>query len=163
MPRGFNIGRLPSGTPNILSVRFTAAQTFRKGALVVDTAAGTVSECAADPTRVYGVAMEAAGSKPGGTGIANSPSYVTGGSNNEVSVAIADRSQVFTCRGVNGATDPVTPLQTHIGELYGVAKVGNDWVLDIAEITTTVVVVEDIDVDNKIFLVKFKEAVLALP
>lgn len=163
MARGFNIARLPTGTPNIISVTFTAAQTFKKGALVVDTAAGTVSECGADPARIYGVAMEAANTKPGGTGIANSPSIITGGQYKEVSVAIADRVTVFSCRGVNGGTDPVVPLQTHIGETYGVAKVGNDWVLDLAEVTIMSCEVVDIDVDNNIFFVKFRESFLALP
>lgn len=163
MARGFNLGRLPSGTPNIVSYKYTASQTFKKGALVVDVAAGTVSECGADPASVLGVALEAAGSKPGGTGIANSPSYITGGSNNEVSVCIADRSQVFTCRGVNGGTDPSTPAQTNIGEEYGVAKVNDDWVLDLAETTAKVCEIVDIDIDQKLFLVKFREAVLALP
>lgn len=163
MARGFKLGRLPSGTPNIISMKYTAAQTFKKGALLVDVAAGTVSECAADPTRILGVAMEDANSKPGGTGIANNPSYITGGSYGEVSVLILDRSQVLTCRGVNGGTDPVTPAITNIGEQYGVAKVGNDWVLDLAETTTKSFTIVDIDVDQKIFLVKPMEAVLALP
>ncbi len=163
MARGFNLGRTPSGTPNIVSYKYTAAQTFKKGALVVDTAAGTISECGADPAAVLGVAMEGAGTRPGGTGIANSPSYITGGTNNEVSVAIADRSQVFTCRGVNGGTDPVTPTQTMIGETYGVAKSGDDWVLDIAEVTTMQCEIVDVDIDNKIFFVKFRESFLALP
>lgn len=163
MGRRFNIARLPTGTPNIISVKYTAGQTFLKGALVVDTAAGTVSECAADPARVYGVAQEGANTRPGGTGIANNPSIITGGQNLEVSVAVLDRMNVFSCRGVNGGTDPVVPLQTHIGELYGVAKVGNDWVLDLAETVSTVFEVVDIDVDQNIFFVKAKEAVLALP
>ena len=163
MGRRFNLGRIPSGTPNIISVRVTAAQTFKKGALLVDTAAGTVSECGADPARIYGVAQEDAFSKPGGTGIANSPSVITGGQNNECSVAIADRSQVFTCRGVNGGTDPVTPLQTHVGETYGVAKTGNDWVLDLAEVTVMSCEIVDIDADNFLFFVKFRESFLALP
>lgn len=163
MGRSFNLARTPSGTPNVVNYQYTAAQTFRKGALVVDTAAGTVSECGADPTSVLGVALEAAASKPGGTGIANSPSYITGGNSNEVAVALADRSQVFSCRGINGATDPLTPTQTMIGEQYGVAKVGNDWVLDQAEVTTMSVEIVDIDVDNKIFFVKFMESRLALP
>lgn len=163
MGRRFNIARLPTGTPNIISVRVTAAQTFKKGALVVDTAAGTVSECGADPARIYGVALEDAFSKPGGTGIANSPSIITGGTNNECSVAVADRMTVFSGRAVNGGTDPVIPLQTHIGETYGVVKVGNDWVIDMAEVTTMSVTIVDIDVDNNLFLFKFREAFLALP
>ncbi len=161
MARGFNLGRTPSGTPNTQSIAVTAAQTFKKGALLVDTAAGTVSECGADPTSVLGVAqMDAFAGL--GYDMANSPAVVTGRSN-ECVVAIADRSQIFTCRGVNGGTDPVTPAQTNIGEVYGVAKVSTDWVLDLAETTTTVCEIVDIDIDNKIFFVKFREAVLALP
>lgn len=161
MGRSFNLARTPSGTPNTQSIVVTAAQTFKKYALVVDTAAGTVSECGADPASVLGVSMAAAFSGLG-YDMANSPSVVTGRSAETV-IAIADRSQIFSCRGVNGATDPVTPLQTNIGELYGVAKVGDDWVLDLAEVTTTVCEVVDIDIDQKIFFVKFREAVLALP
>lgn len=163
MPRTFNLARIPSGTPNINSLKYTAAQTFKKGALVVDTAAGTISECGADPASVLGVAQEDAGSKPGNTGIANAPTIITGGNRDEVSVAIADRSQIFSCRGVNGGTDPVTPAVTNIGEVYGVAKVGTDWVLDLADAVNTVCEIVDIDIDNKIFFVKFREAVLALP
>lgn len=162
MGRSFNLGRTVSGTPNIVNYQYTAGQTFKKGALVVDVAAGTISECGADPVSVLGVALEAAGSKPGGTGIANSPSVITGGNNNEVAVAVCDRSQVFTCRGINGATDPVTPLITNIGETYGVAKVGNDWVLDLAEITVMSFEIVDVDIDNKIFFVKVMESRIAL-
>lgn len=161
MARGFNVGRTPSGTPNVVAMRVTAAQTFQKGALVVDTAAGTISECGADPAAVLGVAMQGAFTGPGNNN-ADSPAVVTGQSV-ECSVCIADRSQVFTCRGVNGGTDPVTPLITNIGEEYGVAKVGNDWVLDLAETVAKVCEIVDIDIDNKIFFVKFREAVLALP
>lgn len=161
MARGFNIARLPTGTPNIESIAYTAGQTFKVGALVIDTAAGTVSECGADPAAILGVALQGAGTGPGFDN-AGTPSVVTG-QRTEVSVALADRTTVFSCRGVNGGTDPVTPLQTHIGETYGVAKVGNDWVLDLAEVTVMSCKVVDIDIDNKIFFVKFREAFLSLP
>lgn len=161
MARGFNLGRTPSGTPNTQSIAVTAAQTFKKGALVIDTAAGTISECGADPAAVLGVAQQDAFSGLG-YDMANSPTVVTGRSN-EIVVAIADRSQIFTCRGKNGGTDPVTPLQTNIGEQYGVVKVSDDWVLDISETVAVVCEVVDIDVDQKIFFVKFLESVLALP
>ena len=164
MGRRFNIARLPVGTPNIISIVYTVGQVFQKGALVVDTAAGTVSECAANPARVYGVAMETCNTKPGGLGIANNPSIITGGQYKEVSVALADRVTVFSCRGVNGGTDPVVPLQTHIGESYGVLKTGGgDWVMDLSNTTNLVVEIVDIDVDYNIFFVKFLQAVLALP
>lgn len=163
MGRTIGLARLPGATPNIQSIRITAAQTFKKGALVIDTAAGTISECGADPATVLGVALEDAFSKPGNTGMVNAPTIITGGQSNECSVAIADRRQIFSMRAVNGGTDPVTPLQTHIGESYGVLKVGNDWCLDIAETVATIFKVVDIDVDQKIFFGKFIEARLSLP
>lgn len=161
MARGFNIARTPSGTPNVVAYRPTAGQTFLKGALVVDTAAGTISECGADPASVLGVAMQGAFTGPGNNN-ADSPTVITGQAL-DCSVCIADRSQVFSCRGVNGGTDPVTPTQTMIGEEYGVAKTSGDWVLDLAETVAKVCEIVDIDIDNKIFFVKFREAVLALP
>lgn len=160
--RGFTApARNPTGTPNVQAMRVTAGQTFKKGALVVDTAAGTISECGADPASVLGVALQGAFTGPGNNN-ADSPVVVTGQSV-DCSVALADRVTVFSCRGVNGGTDPVTPAITNIGEVYGVAKVGDDWVLDLAETVATVCEIVDIDIDNKIFLVKFREAVLALP
>lgn len=164
MKRSFNLGRLPSGTPNIINFKYTAGQTFVKGALVVDTAAGTISECGADPVSILGIAQEAAASKAGNTGIANAPTIITGGNRDEVAVAVADRSQVFTCRGVNGGTDPVTPLVTNIGENYGVAKdADGSWYLDLAEVTVMQFEVVDIDIDNKLFFVKIMESRIALP
>jgi hypothetical protein len=163
--RGFNIARLPSGTPNIVSYKYDSAQTFVAGALVVDASDGEIVEFGGGTDAVVlGVALEGANTRPGGTGIAHNPLVVTGGQKDEVSVAVADRSTVFSCRGVDGSTDPVTPTVTHIGEKYGVAKhADGEWYLDIAETTTLICEIVDIDIDNKIFFVKFLEAVLALP
>lgn len=163
MARGFNLARLPSGTPNIQSMRVTAAQTFKKGALVIDVAAGTISECGADPTAILGIAMEDAFSKPGNTGMVNAPTIVTGGQANECSILICDRSAIYSCRAVNGGTDPVMPTQTMIGETYGCAKSGVDWYLDIAEVTVMQWKIVDIDIDNKIFFVKIMESRISLP
>jgi hypothetical protein len=115
MGRVFQPARVPGAgvaAPDIVSVAYTTGQTFLKGALLVFTAAGEVSECGADPALIAGVALEKAGSKPG-YDAANSPTVVTGRVQ-EVSMARANRNTVFSCRGVNGGTDPVTPLQTHI-------------------------------------------------
>jgi hypothetical protein len=162
MARGFNIARLPSGTPNIISYKYDSAQTFIAGALVVDAADGEIEECGADPVAVLGVALEAANSRPGGSGIPFAPSYTTGGQKTEVSVAVADRSTVFSCRGKNGATDPTTPAVTDIGEQFGVVK-STEWCLDLSDTVNVVCEVVDIDIDNKIYFVKFLEARLALP
>lgn len=149
-----------TGVPSVLSGAYTTGQTFKKGALLLYVAAGTLSECGADPAAVAGVALEAAGSKPG-FDAANSPTVVTGRLQ-EVSYAVADRHTVFSMRGENAGVIQ-TPLQTNIDELYGVVKVGDDWVLDLSETVATVFEVVDIDIDNKIFFCKFREAVLQTP
>jgi hypothetical protein len=161
MGRSFQTGRFPSGeAPSVLEVAYANGQTFTKGALLKLNADGTVSECGADPALIYGVALEAAGSRPGFSA-ANNPLLVQGGMQ-VVSVAVADRTTVFSCRGVNGGTDPVTPAQTNIGEDYGCLKVGTDWALDLAEVTTKQWRIVDIDVDNKVFFVKIIQAFMDL-
>lgn len=150
-----------TGVPSVLSGGYTTGQTFKRGALIVFAATGLLSECGADPALVSGVALEDAGSKPGWDA-ANSPAQITGRVQ-EVSYAVADRHTVFSMRGINGGTDPLTPTQTMIDEQYGVAKVGNDWVLDQAEVAAPVFEVVDIDIDNKIFFCKFLESKISLP
>lgn len=158
MGRSFNTGRMPSGeAPSILAIVATAGQTFKKGALLKQTAAGTVSERTAVGDKCSGVALQDAFSGYG-YNAANAPTIITGQSG-EVSVAIADAVTVFSCRGVNGGTDPLTPTQADIGVSYGVLKTaGGDWVLDKANVTNLVVEVVDIDIDQKIFFVKFNVA-----
>lgn len=165
MARGFEPARLPAGAvPEVQEMVVTASQTFKRGALVVDVSAGTISECGADPTLVYGVALQDAFSGPGNEVANSSQNVFTTGETNVISIAIANRLTIFSARAVNGGTDPVIPLQTHIGEQYGVAKVSNDWVIDIAE--TTAKVVEIVDIEPPMgallgfFYVKFLEAVI---
>jgi len=167
MPRGFNTARNAKTVPQIQSMAYTTGQVFKIGAVVVDIAAGTISEAGVDPQSVVGVALEGAGRKPG-YDLANSADVVfTTGRLQEVSVAIADRDTQFSGRGVNGGTDPVLPLVTHIGEQYSIVKIANDWCIDIANPTTPAVEITDIveaqGGDPGFFLFKFLEAVLARP
>lgn len=160
MGRKFIPARVNAGIPSVLSGVYTTGQTFKEGALLIYVAAGTLSESGADPSaEIAGVALENAGSKPG-YDAANSPTVVTGRVQ-EVSFAKADRTTVFSGRAIGASVDPAVPLQTHINEQYGVAKVGNDWVIDLDETSAKVVEIVDIDIDNKIFFFKFMEAVIA--
>jgi hypothetical protein len=162
MGRSFNTARFPNGeAPSILAIVPTAAQTFKKGALVKQTGAGTISERTAVTDKVSGVALQDAFSGYGANA-ANSPTVITGSpskSAGSVSVAIADKSTVFSCRGVNGGTDPAIPVQANIGVTYGVLKTGGgDWVLDLANTTNLVAQVQDIDAALNIFFVKITDA-----
>lgn len=164
--RGFNYARgANNAAPRVQVLAYTTGQTFKAGALVVITAAGEVSECGADPAAVYGVALQGAGTGPGYDLPNSSVTTVVTGRAQEVSVLVANRSTEFYARGVNGGTDPVLPLQTHIDEQYGVAKVGNDWVIDFAE--TVAKVVEIVDIvpapHGNFFICKFLESVLVAP
>jgi hypothetical protein len=165
MARTFNVSTRFKTAPNIQTMRYATGQTFTLGALLTENSSGELIECSADPASVYAVAAQGAGTGPGYDLANASITTVVTGRSQEVSVYVLDRNMVFSARGVNGGTDPVLPLQTHIDEQYGVAKVGNDWVIDLAE--TTAKVVEIVDIVNydgmNFFLVKFLESVLGRP
>lgn len=166
MARRFGLGRVPSGeAPEVQSITYTTGQTFQKGALVVVVAAGTISECGADPATVFGVALEPAGSRPG-FDIGHSPSVVTG-RRQEVSVLRANRTTIFSGRMRDPGppvVDPMPPVQTRITETYGVVNLGSsEWVIDFSDITNNVVEILDIDISNNIFFFKFLESVIQTP
>lgn len=164
MARGFNTARRTGTTvPRVQSMAYATGQTFKAGALVVKNSAGEVVECGADPASVEGVALQGAGTGLGYDLPNSSQTVVVTGRSQEVSVAIADDEQEFSGRAVNGGTDPVLPLLTHIGEQYGVAKVGNDWVIDMAEVTAKVVEITDIDAGTNMFLFKIIDSVRNRP
>jgi hypothetical protein len=150
--------RTPNGVAQIESIPYANGQTFKKGAPLILTA-GVASECGATPAAVWGFALEDADSRPG-FNAANAPTIVTG-RKQEVSAARADRITVFSMRGVNGGTDPVTPVQANVGVKYGIAKDANgEWRLDTANTTQLIFQVADIDVDTKTFFCKVVEAAL---
>lgn len=163
MGRRFQNARNAKTVPQVQSNAYADGQVFKKGALVIDNTDGEIVECAADPAAVLGVALEPAGSKLGyGTANSDQTTVVTGRLQ-EASILIADRDTQFSGRAISGGTDPVLPLQTHVGEQYGVAKVGDDWVIDMAEAGAAVIEITDIRPEDNAFLFKFIESVLARP
>lgn len=160
MARGFNYARgRNNAAPRVQSIAYTTGQVFKAGALLVLTTAGTVSEAAADPAAVYGIALQGAGTGAGYDLPNSSVTTVVTGRAQEVSALIVNSTDEYYARGVNGGTDPVLPLQTHIGEQYGVAKVGDDWVIDFAETTTKVVEITDIAPEGNFFICKIIKTV----
>jgi hypothetical protein len=97
----------------------TAAQTFIAGALVFyDTSANTITECAADPTAILGIALA-----PASVGLDAAGSFY-GGTKIPVQVLGPD-----TILFMASAT---TPAQSHVGDSYGVVKSTN-WLVDTSE------------------------------
>lgn len=141
---------------------YDAASTFLTGAVLILAADGELEAGGADPTGIVGVALEPANSRPG-YGIGHNPTIVTW-RKQEITYAVANRTTIFSGRGVNGGTDPVTPLQTHIGEAYGLTvDATGTWVIDFAETANTRLRIVDIDVPNRIFYFKFLESALGAP
>lgn len=134
-----------------------SAATFIRGAAVLVDTDGELIECGADPAKIAGFAAAAASSAPGYSA-ANSPTVITGRAN-DVVVYLGDPNTVFSCRGVNGGTDPVTPTLTMIGESYGILKdATGTWTLDLAETTSKSFTIIDIDIDTKTFYVKMVQS-----
>jgi len=165
MPRGFmNARHGGTNVPMVRTVAYATGQTFKRGALLIDNAAGTYQECIGDAPAIAGVALQGAGTGPG-YDVSGTPTVVTGRVQ-EVSMLDAAPLTEFSGRAVNGAVDPVLPLQTHIGELYPVKKVADDWVIDMTPVVSPAVPanrieITDIDADAKMFLFKFLSSVIS--
>lgn len=158
--RGFNYARgRNNAAPRVQSVAYQTGQVFKAGALLQLTANGEVIESVADPSSVYGIALQGAGTGMGYDLPNSSVTTVVTGRVQEVSVLVVNSTDEYYARGVNGGTDPVIPLQTHIGEQYGVAKVGNDWVIDFTETTAKVVEITDIMPEANFFICKILKTV----
>ena len=159
-----------NGVPQTISDKYKTGEAIVIGSLVLRDANGEfVLFGGGTDAVVFGVAEEAAGSKLNyGEPFSSQTTGIVAGRLQHISVAQADRETTFMARGVNGGTDPVTPLQTHVGEEYGVAKDSDgSWYVDIAEVTTKIVHIVKIHPAQGgqigLFEVKFLEAVLQTP
>lgn len=168
MSRFFQPARIPgagAAAPYGQSLIFTTGQTFKKGAVLIYVAAGTVSEGAADPViNIAGIALGAAGSKPGNEPANASQVLQVTGIQQEVSVAMADSKTVFSGRYVTVAGgDPTTPTQTLINENRGLVKTADgSWAVDGDETTALSVRIKDFDADLKIVFFTFLPSALLL-
>lgn len=135
------------------------AAAWLPGAALVINSDGKLEECGADPTTVAAVALDAAGRGPGFL-VADSPSVITG-RNYKTSVIMTEVGQQWIGRLVNGGTDPATPTQTMVGEIYGIIKDADGiWAVDLAETTADVVIITGVDIPNKLVWFRFLEAVI---
>lgn len=147
----------------VQSHKYATGQTFVKGAALA-LSSGEVIEATSPITgaTLYGIALEAAGSRPG-YDMGHSPTVVTGRSQ-EVSVARCTRDQIFAAQLVNNSATPVTPTQADIGVNYGLKAYSGEWYVDKNQTTTNAcVTIVDIDTDLNIVYFKPMEARLQVP
>lgn len=160
MARAIFPAQVATGMPPVQWLNYDSAATFVAGALLVFDTDGELIECAADPTLVSAVALVPASRGPGFQ-MSDSPTQVTY-RQYKASVVLADKFVIWSMRGVSGATDPVTPTLTNVGEQYGAIKASDGtWALDLAETTVKVFDIVGVDIENKIFYCKFNDTALA--
>lgn len=167
MARVFETARFPGGVaPAAQQYPVTAAQTFIKGAIVIFDSGtqGNIIEASANPTQIVGVALEGAFTRPGNQVSFDSAVVARTGPYNVINVAQANRQTVFSGRGVNGATDPVTTAQTYVGLSYGILRTSaGEWVVNIADAVVTRVKIIDIETSLNLFFFKFLDTAMATP
>lgn len=162
MARPIQYARRANGVPFVRSGKYKTGEAIVFGSLLtVDTNGELTLHGGATAVDVVGIALEAAGSRPG-YDMGHTPIVVTG-RKQEISFIQADAETVFSaqlCTDSTGAT-LVTAAQTHIGEEYGVAKdASGQWLVDTSETTTKVFEIVDIDTDLNVVYVKFMAAAL---
>lgn len=168
MARFIQPAKIPGGgatSPHLQQLAYTTGQTFKKGAVLVYVAAGTVSEAGADPVlNIAGIASEPAGSHPGYEPANASQVLQVTGISQEVGVYIANSETIFSSRATSVAGgDPTTPTQTLINEEYGLVKDANGiWLVDLDEVTAKSIRIIDFDADLKMVFWRFLPAVFAL-
>lgn len=156
MARIFQVARFPSGqAPNIQSMQHVTSAAIVKGSVLIFTS-GEVDIGGADPTPIVGVALEDIETKPGWEPGHSSQVVTYTGRVEEISVAIADASTVFSGAG---SSDPVI---ANVGVSYGIAVASGVWTVDITDVVNTRVTITDIDTLENIFFFKWMPAHFAI-
>jgi hypothetical protein len=113
----------PNGDTDMRAYPVTASQTFVAGEPVVVIAAGTLSECADDPSAVTGIAAHKSTDVKG----------ASLGTTHPITVYRGSPGQIFKTRNfaTDGGGTAATPTLAHIGDYAGLDFTsGTDWFLD---------------------------------
>lgn len=138
-----------AGYPEVREYAVTAAETFQVNELVyMDVATGKILVCGADPALIAGLSGAAAAFGLG----TQWPGNIYDGTKIPVTLLRSD-TKVFM-------SSTTTPLITHVGNSYGIARTSNIWQVDIGDTSATRVVVVDIfnTPQQEGFLVQFLAA-----
>lgn len=173
MARVFIPARDAKTVPVVRDAVYESSEEFLKGAVLGSDADGEVIELSsgAGVVDVVGVALEAAGSKPGHnvandnqvvfrTGVAFSASIVD---------LVKNRNQIFSGRLTDASGDDVTPTQAHVLESRGLLRLASgEWVVNDDDTTNDAVQIVDIVLNEgaaaagNYILFRFLDSVLAI-
>lgn len=144
--RGFAPARRGTAVPRVVTGKYKTSEAIKNGSLLVLDANGElVIFGGGTDTVVTGVALQAAETNLGyGEPFSDQTQHATG-REQTVSYAVNDAEQEFSAQLQSDANTIVAPLQTHIGEEYGVAvRADGSWYIDTGETTTKIVHITDI-------------------
>jgi len=157
MGRTITVARTPGTTiPMITSGKYATGQTFKAGAVLALSSGELIS--ATSPitgATIVGIALEAAGSRPGYDMANASVTSVYTNREQEISYVRADPTIIFSGQLVNNSATPVAPAQTDIGVNYGLKDYSGEWYVDKNQ-TTTNACVTIVDIDTQLNIVFFK-------
>jgi hypothetical protein len=147
-------------TPDVASLKYKTGEAILAGSLLVFDGSGELTVCGADPAIIDAVSLEPAGSKPGWDAANSSQVVVVTGRVQEVSVARANRTTVFSSRLEDGSGNILTPAQTNVDEEYGITKdAAGEWYVNTAKTAADARVrIIDFDATHKVVFWKFLEA-----
>jgi hypothetical protein len=153
-----HVTKNPNGTFPVCDDRTPGAdQTYPKGTVVTwDTSSQELDAKATDPTTdILGVSQEGVVA-----GVAQNPS-------GKVSVALADRTNVFAAKLTNGSGVVATPDAANVNVVYALLKNGTGmtqwWSVNEADSSGGVAEVIGYDTERDIVFFKFTEASLQQP
>lgn len=146
--------------PEILNGKYKTGEAIIIGSILQQDANGElILAIGADPLALCGIAMEAAGSKPG-FDLANAAvTTVVTGRVQELAYCVLNENTVFVMRAENAGV-VTAPLQTNVGKSYGIIINGTEWRIDLTDTTNKRVTVVDWDLTNGLWFVKFRPAAL---
>lgn len=124
----------PGAVPSVVYGQYASADAIVQGSILTLTS-GEYTLAGTDPALIAGVALQAKDTAPGYQA-ANNPVPITG-RQQKISVAVADRTAVFSATLTNGSSTRIAPVQSDVGAQYGVTAYSGVWTIDKAKTTTS--------------------------
>lgn len=124
----------PGSVPSVVYGKYADAATSIVQGSVLIFSSGTYDVAGTDPALIAGVALQAQDTAPGYQA-ANNPNPITG-RERKISVAVADRTEVFSATLTNNSSTRIAPVQADIGAQYGITAYSGVWTVDKNKTTT---------------------------
>lgn len=120
----------PGAVPSVVYGEYVSADAIVQGSVLIYSS-GQFGLAGANPALIAGVALQAKDTAPGYQA-ANNPVPITG-RQQKISVAVTDRTAVFSATLTNGSSTRIAPAVADIGAQYGITAYSGVWTIDKAK------------------------------